>query len=64
MIAPERIEQALSFLARWHRSYAELVDSRPMDGGVGSTQHNLKSRDEYCNAIEVIKALRSQLQSK
>jgi len=59
MIEPDKVEQALTFLQRWHRSYAELVVSVPTDGGWGATQHNVKSRDEYRNAIEVIQALQS-----
>ncbi|GAB9155320.1 hypothetical protein BDS110ZK25_53370 [Bradyrhizobium diazoefficiens] len=59
MIDPARIEQALTFLDGWHRCYAELVDSVPTSGRRRPSAHNVKSRDEYRNAIEVIKALQS-----
>lgn len=58
MIEPEKIDRALVFLEHWYRIYAELVDSGSHGWKAGATQHNIKSRDEYLNAVEVIKSLR------
>ncbi|MDE5464917.1 MULTISPECIES: hypothetical protein [unclassified Bradyrhizobium] len=55
-----RIIQALSFLERWYNCYDELVNSAPPESLGGATGHNIASRDEYANAIAVIKRLQGQ----
>ncbi|WP_377828403.1 hypothetical protein ACFKHW_32035 [Bradyrhizobium lupini] len=59
MIEQEKIDQALIFLGGWYRCYADLVDSVPPNRGKGPSQHNIKSRDNYRNAMEVIESLRA-----